>query len=227
MVRVAPERIASRREGRMMAHEILYDELSACVIDLAAGTAMIDPSRRVSLDGVADYVRGRASRGASIRLTFICTHNSRRSHVAQIWAQAAAAHYGIDGVETYSGGTEATAFAAPAIASVHRHGFRVEKDAGRDNPHVLVRYAPEVPALDCWSKVYDDPANPSEGFGAVMVCSSADVACPIVPGADARFVIPYVDPKVSDGTEAEAATYDERTREIGREMLYVFGRAAA
>jgi hypothetical protein len=59
-----------------------------------------------------------------------------------------------------------------------------------------------------------------------MTCSSADKGCPLVYGSDARFSVPYVDPKVSDGTPEEAATYDARLRQIGTEMLYVMGHAA-
>ena len=54
-----------------------------------------------------------------------------------------------------------------------------------------------------------------------MVCNDADQKCPTVPGAIDRFAIPFVDPKVSDGTEAEAATYDERCAQIAREFLWV------
>ncbi len=81
--------------------------------------------------------------------------------------------------------------------------------------------------MACFSKKYGDEPNPREGFGAVMTCSSADRGCPIVYGADARFAIPYVDPKVSDGTDAEAATYDARLEQIGTEMLYLMGQVAA
>ena len=128
---------------------------------------------------------------------------------------------------TFSGGTEATAFAPQAVASMHRHGFRIEKEPGGGNPHYEVRYAPEAPTLDCFSKVYDQPPNPSSDFGAVMVCSSADAGCPVVAGADVRIALPFVDPKESDGTDAEAATYDVRSRDIATEMLFVFRSVAA
>ena len=77
--------------------------------------------------------------------------------------------------------------------------------------------------MACFSKTYTDEANPQQGFGAVMTCSSADRGCPLVHGAVARFATPYVDPKVSDGTDEEAATYDARCRQIGTEMLYLMG----
>jgi len=37
----------------------------------------------------------------------------------------------------------------------------------------------------------------------------------------ARFALPYDDPKQSDGTPTEVKTYDERCRQIAREMLYM------
>ena len=37
----------------------------------------------------------------AIRLNFICTHNSRRSHLSQIWAQTMAAYYNIKNVNDY------------------------------------------------------------------------------------------------------------------------------
>ena len=73
-----------------------------------------------------------------------------------------------------------------------------------------------------FSKVYDAPVNPSEGFVAVMTCTQADEDCPYIPGAALRVALPYDDPKASDGSTAEAATYDERCRQIATEMFYLF-----
>ncbi|MEM9671082.1 MAG: hypothetical protein ACFB15_14955 [Cyclobacteriaceae bacterium] len=58
-------------------------------------------------------------------------------------------------------------------------------------------------------------------FAAVIVCSDADEACPFNPEADARFFFPYEDPKQHDNTPQESKQYDERFRQIAREMLYV------
>ncbi|MCK4776283.1 MAG: protein-tyrosine-phosphatase, partial [Candidatus Krumholzibacteria bacterium] len=62
----------------------------------------------------------------------------------------------------------------------------------------------------------------TEDFCAVMTCSQADKNCPVVVGASMRVAIPYDDPKAFDGTDQEAANYDERCRQISREMLYLF-----
>jgi arsenate reductase (thioredoxin) len=70
-----------------------------------------------------------------------------------------------------------------------------------------------------YSKKFDDRANPQQGFVALMVCSEADAACPLVKGAAVRVSMPYLDPKIYDGSIFEAAKYAERRDDIGRLML--------
>lgn len=183
--------------------------------------------RRAVLDQLATFVRERRAAGEPARLLFICTHNSRRSHMGQLWAATAAAYYGVAGVETFSGGTEATAFNPRAVAALQRAGFAIEADAaGGDNPRYVVRFAEGAPTLEAFSKTWQDEVNPKEGFAAVMTCSQADEACPFVRGSALRVSLPYDDPKAADGTPEEAARYDERARQIAAEMLYLF-RAVA
>jgi arsenate reductase len=204
-----------------------YPELQQYIAaELLPAMEQISPERRAQLEEIAEYVREQRQAGEAVHLVFICTHNSRRSHFGQIWAAAAAAYYGIPSVSTYSGGTEATAFNPRAVAAIQRAGFQVENPGG-NNPRYQVRYAASAPALECWSKTYDDPANPRRSFAAIMTCAEADQACPIVPGADLRSPIPYVDPKEADDTPQETARYDERCRQIGAELFYLFSKAAA
>lgn len=164
--------------------------------------------------------------GGHTEIVFICTHNSRRSHLAQLWAQAAAFQCGLNEVRTYSGGTEVTAFNPRAIAALERAGWHAAPpEAASPNPRRWLS-ATGVPAQPCWSKRYDDPANPASGFVAVMTCTEADGACPIVFGATTRISLPYIDPKLADGTPEEQAVYDARSAAIAAEMLYVMQRAA-
>jgi arsenate reductase len=186
----------------------------------------ITAERRAPLDELAGYIRDEIQAGRLARMIFICTHNSRRSHMSQIWAQTAAAHYGLDGIETYSGGTEATAFNPRAVAALRRAGFEINPTDDNENPVYTVRYGEAGPSMEAFSKVYSDPPNPTSDFCAVMTCSNADEACPYVQGASHRVSITYDDPKDADGTEQEAEVYDERSLEIGREMFYVFCHAA-
>jgi hypothetical protein len=185
----------------------------------------ISAERKTELEGIADFVSAKVEAGVPARLTFICTHNSRRSHLSQIWAQTAAAFYGIPGVETYSGGTEATACNPRTVKALRRAGFSVVNPTPeKGNPRYLVQYAEEAPPLEAFSKVYDQGGNPDSEFAAVMTCSDADHACPMVRGCESRFAVPYIDPKVADDTAAESATYDERSEQIAREMLYLMSQ---
>ncbi|MCR9162967.1 MAG: protein-tyrosine-phosphatase [Nannocystaceae bacterium] len=184
--------------------------------------------RRALLDHIASHVAARLEAGETARLLFICTHNSRRSHMGQLWAAAAAAYFGIDGVETFSGGTEATAFNPRAVAALQRAGFAIEApDTSLDNPEYAVSLGEGMSSQVAYSKRYVDPPNPTEAFVAVMTCSDADEACPFVPGADLRVALPYIDPKVSDGTPDESATYDARSEQIAQEMVYLFSRVSS
>jgi len=186
----------------------------------------IDVERKKLLMQLAQYVRERTSASQLVQLTFLCTHNSRRSHLSQIWAHVAADYYNVEPVRTFSGGTEATAMNPRVVDSLRRTGFEIQIDGGSaENPCYLLSYSDQGATIECFSKVYHESPNPTEHYAAIMTCSSADQACPIVPGCETRLPIRYQDPKVSDGTPQERATYDERSRQICREMLYAMSRA--
>lgn len=214
---------APKSETTAMQTDSLYDPIAEFLQDRAGEFDQISESRREQLEELSAYIARERSAGRPIRLIFVCTHNSRRSHMSQLWAAAAAEAFGIE-VSTYSGGTEDTAFNPRAVAAMKRAGFDIDKTTEGRNPVYHVRMGRYLRPMTCFSKAYHNPPNPDEGFAAVMVCTSADEACPVVPGASGRFAIPFVDPKVSDNTPAEAATYDERCAQIAREMLYVMSK---
>lgn len=184
----------------------------------------ISHERKEILDKLSDYIRNKFSKHEVVKLNFICTHNSRRSHVAQIWAAVAAEFYGISNVETYSGGTEATSFNINAVNSMKRCGVVIIEKHSGTNPIYSVSFGDNDKIIKAFSKVYNDEFNPSENFAAIMVCSEADEACPFVPGVDARFALPYEDPKSYDGTELADLKYDERSRQISTELMYAFSK---
>lgn len=186
----------------------------------------IPAARAATLRELAGHVADRHAAGRPARLTFICTHNSRRSHLAQVWARVAADHFAVSDVETYSGGTEATALAPGVVDALRRSGLLVERAGEGDNPVYRIRYRDDAPPVTAFSKVYDQSPNPADGYCAVMTCAEADAGCPVVPGAAARIALTYEDPKAHDGTPREARMYDARSRQIAREMLYVFARVA-
>lgn len=205
----------------------MHPELHRYIESLLVDIDTLSDERREPLDALARFVIEARAAGRPARLIFICTHNSRRSHMSQLWAATAAAWWGIEGVETYSGGTEASAFNPRAVAAMRRAGFVIEDGASDDNPRYEISFGPEAPVMIAFSKTWDDPGNPSEDFAAIMTCTQADEACPYVRGASLRIAVPFEDPKQADGTPDEAAAYDERARQIAVEMLYLFRSVAA
>lgn len=210
----------------VQSEDVLYTALVHTLESMQPEVDLVPAERKQALDRIAAYVRERRAAGEPVRLTFICTGNSRRSHLGQLWAAAVARHLGLEGIETYSGGTEPSALNPRTIAAIERAGFVVERpEAAGENPHYRVSFARDVPPIESFSKRFDDPVNPRADFVAVMTCSEADQECPLVPGAALRISLPYDDPKVADDTPEEAARYDERSRQIATEMLYLFSRA--
>lgn len=201
----------------------MYQSLEKYIKKIEAEIPGIPEDRREKLHEVAEYIKKSHGEDESAKLTFICTHNSRRSTLSQIWAAVFAHYYGIDQVETFSGGTEATAFNPRAVAAIERAGFVVKNKEG-ENPHYHVYFSDDTEPLECFSKTYDDPFNPQKDFVAVMTCSDADQNCPFIPGASKRISLPYRDPKESDGTPQESDVYDERCRQIAMEMAYVMSQ---
>lgn len=199
----------------------LLESVQQLTETLLAEATLIPEDRKKLLNQLTNYLVQKLAENQPIALNFICTHNSRRSHLGQIWAATAAAYFGLTAITTYSGGTESTAFNPRAVAALERAGFQIE-DPGGENPHYRVHYASNTPPLVCFSKTYDDPVNPQSQFAAIMTCSDADENCPFIPGAELRLPLTYEDPKIADDTPAEAALYDERLRQIGREILYAF-----
>ncbi len=182
---------------------------------------LISDSRKESLRQLSAYIVGKRRLGAPARVTVICTHNSRRSHTAKAWLQIAAHWYGIYNFESYSGGTQATAFHENAVAALTDSGIELIKAENGNNPVYLMRFGATLPGMAMYSKHYEDTPNPMDGFCALIVCDDAEKACPTVIGAEARIVIPYEDPKAFDGTAQATEKYAERNRQIAREMFYV------
>ena len=198
----------------------MYPALKSYISKLESGFHSIPSTRKESLRKVAEYILSKQNNSKTARLNFICTHNSRRSHLAQIWTAVASHHYEAEGIETFSGGTEATAINPRAVAALERAGFRIENPGG-ENPKYQIRFDEDAKPLICFSKTFDDAVNPDKDFAAIMTCSDADDNCPFIPGAEFRKPITYRDPKESDGSDQEKQTYDERCMQIGREMLFM------
>lgn len=180
--------------------------------------------RKEVLQQLIDFIQNKVNHQEDIRLNFICTHNSRRSHLSQIWAQAMAFHFKIKNVYCYSGGTEATAMFPKVAETLTNQGFEIQQLSNEKNPVYAVKFDANQHPIICFSKTFDNPFNPNSGFAAIMTCSSADEGCPFIAGAEKRLPIRYDDPKIYDNTNLMNEKYAERSIEIASEMYYVFSK---
>jgi len=184
----------------------------------------ISKQRKLILQSLANFVQLKTSNCQDIRINFICTHNSRRSHLSQVWAQTLAHYFNINNVFCYSGGTEATALYPMVTKTLQNSGFKIKTISESNNPIYSIKYANNEHPIIGFSKKLNDDFNPKSEFAAIMTCDSANETCPFVSGAEKRIPITYEDPKVFDNTPQQAIKYNERSLQIATEMLYVFSQ---
>ncbi|MCB0400434.1 MAG: protein-tyrosine-phosphatase [Winogradskyella sp.] len=186
--------------------------------------SIISEERKAILQPLIDFVQSKVDKKQIINLNFICTHNSRRSHLSQAWAQAMGSYFGINNLFCYSAGTEATALFPVAAKTLVNSGFEVEMLSEGKNPVYSIKYADNIHPIIGFSKTITSNFNPKSGFAAIMTCSSADQGCPFIAVAEQRIPITYEDPKIADGTPQQAEKYEERSNQIATEMKFVFSQ---
>ena len=199
---------------------MLYQQIENTIAILKLDT--ISNERKLTLQPLIDYIQTKVTENKNANLNFICTHNSRRSHLSQVWAQAAAHFFNIKNVYCYSGGTEATALFPMAAKTLEQAGFKIEVLSEGKNPVYAIKYAENENPTVGFSKTFDHPFNPKSEFAAIMTCSDADANCPFIPGAEKRIPVKYDDPKAFDNTPQQVEKYEERSNQIAAEMMYVF-----
>ncbi len=184
----------------------------------------ISRERKAILEPLIHFIQSKVLEGKTVRMNFICTHNSRRSHLAQVWAQTMAHYFNIKNVFCYSGGTEATALFPMVAETLQNSGFQINKISENDNPIYSIKYAENEHPIVGFSKKIDDKFNPEAKFAAIMTCDSANEACPVISGAEQRISITFEDPKVFDNTDEQTKKYKERSLQIATELFYVFSQ---
>lgn len=205
-----------------MIKTTLYPKIEAVIKGL--DSRIISGERKAVLLPLIDLIRSKVSNHQEIRINFICTHNSRRSHLAQVWAQTLAYHFNIKNVFCYSGGTEATALFPMVAETLQNSGFKIMSISEGNNPIYSIKYADNEHPIIGFSKKLDDDFNPKSEFIAIMTCSQADDGCPFVPGSEKRIPITFEDPKIFDNIPQQAEKYKERSLQIATELFYVFSQ---
>jgi arsenate reductase len=201
---------------------ILFPEIEKTIKQLKIEEITIE--RKEILQPLIDFIQTKVKEQKEIRLNLICTHNSRRSHLSQVWAQTASAYFDVKNVSCYSGGTEATALFPMAAKTLENQGFQIKTISETNNPIYAIKYAKNAHPIIGFSKKYDDDFNPQSEFAAIMTCSQADGGCPFIAGAEKRIPITFEDPKAFDNTPLQAEKYQERSLQIAAEMFYVFSQ---
>ena len=187
----------------------------------------ISNERKDALAFLARTIVHQMKQKGEANVTFVCTHNSRRSQLAQLWLYTATHYFDLNQIQAYSSGTEATAFNPRMVKAVREFGFILEdtgNERGDGNPEYKLKLSSKSQkGIPMFSKKLSHPFNPQDLFIAVMVCTDADENCPYVPGTVARISLPYEDPKAYDNTPNESIAYKKKVREIGREIIYMTG----
>lgn len=184
----------------------------------------ITTQRKETLKPLIAFIQNEVDANQEIRLNFICTHNSRRSHLAQVWAQTLAHYFKIKNVFCYSGGTVSTALFPMVAETLKNSGFEIHKMSEGDNPIYTIKYSENEHPVIGFSKGLDDNFNPKSKFAAIMTCSRADKSCPHIAGAEKRIPVTYDDPKAFDNTPQQAEKYSQRSLQIATELFYVFAQ---
>ncbi len=209
----------------IVTQSILFQEIESLIKNLKPET--ISEERKAVLQPLTEFIQSKVSNHQEIRINFICTHNSRRSHLSQVWAQTLAYHFKIKNIFCYSGGTESTALFPMVAETLQNSGFKIKTLSEGNNPIYSIKYSKNEHPIIGFSKKLDDDFNPKTEFTAIMTCSQAGGGCPFIAGAEKRIPITFNDPKAFDNTPQQAEKYSERSLQIATELFYVFSQISS
>jgi len=150
-------------------------------------------------------------------LLFVCTHNSRRSQFAEIWAKTIAFIYNKK-INIFSAGITEENFNWRAINVLQKIGFSITNDS-----KYHVEFSKNHKPIKMYSKTIDH-INSENPLIAVMICAEANADCPNVNTAIKKRLLSYLDPKKWDNTKLEKIKYLETCTMIATEISYLFSK---
>jgi arsenate reductase (thioredoxin) len=121
------------------------------------------------------------------RVLFVCTHNSARSQMAEVFLNALAG----DRYEAYSAGTSPTGLNPYAIKAMQEAGIDISGHRSKGVEEFL-------------GQTFDH---------VVTVCDSAKEVCPFFPGGATRTHKGFTDPSSCEGLEEEIMDCVRRIRD--------------
>ena len=199
-------------------------KLTTYIQKVILGIDKVPDKRKKLLLDIAGYIKKSYFNESIANIVFICTHNSRRSQLAQCWSITSCQYYKLENIKFFSGGMEITSFNLNALNALKRSGFIIDQKGQKEHVYLL-KTSKNSGGQKFFSKMYDYKSNPKKKFLAIMTCSDADKKCPVVRGADKRTFLPYQDPRISDGSDLEKSAYDQSCYIIAQEMFYIMKKA--
>ncbi len=190
--------------------------------DAAAKNIQISSERKALLHKIAIKIAEKHHSSKKVNLNFICTHNSRRSQLAQVWSFFAIDYFKLKNIDVFSGGTAVTAFYRNTVKTLQNTGFHFDiEDFSHQNPTYRISFKESKKSILGFSKLFDNTHN-KKPYIAITTCNHADENCPFIPDALHRFHLPFVDPKFSDKTATAENIYQKTNKQVAKEMYVIF-----
>jgi len=182
----------------------------------------IKKERKTKLAVLAAQIKQLKRELSPVEIMVVCTHNSRRSHMGELWLRVGIDYYGLSNLRIHSAGTERSAINIRTIRSFQAIGLLVEKSMNKEeNPNYKINWRTDEKSYTGYSKEIGSEELPTNGIVSILVCEDAAENCPFIVGSKLRINLPYEDPKRYDDTLEERTKYLERNLEIGSEMFYL------
>lgn len=190
----------------------MSDIVTSLFTKILPDVSQIKESRLKILDHIARQLVNVIQQDDEANVVFVCTHNSRRSQIAQVCLQLFLQELNIKNIGVFSCGTEKTHIPPQIFALFKRQGLEV-RESKNDSIEVFNQ-------IVLFSKTYEDDSLPKRSI-AIMVCDSASETCPFVPSFNQRISLEFRDPKQADGSPEEEKSYNKAWIKIATEMAYL------
>tara|TARA_Y100001949_G_C15986510_1_gene330879 strand:+ start:2001 stop:2567 length:567 start_codon:yes stop_codon:yes gene_type:complete len=164
--------------------------------------------RKKRLDNIASVINENLNKTRSI--VFLCTHNSRRSQICEVWGKVFAEIYRKK-ININSAGAFKTVVHSQVYESIVKCGLVVDnkKEIFFDKKKFKLN-----------SKTIDSLTM--KNFIAVMTCSNAEKSCPNDPRSIRNIKMFFNDPRIYDETDKMSREYLNTTIYIAEELNYIF-----
>tara|TARA_B100001758_G_scaffold60411_1_gene50141 strand:+ start:897 stop:1508 length:612 start_codon:yes stop_codon:yes gene_type:complete len=182
--------------------------------------SLISNDRKKILDDISSKINGYVQNDKELNLLFVCTHNSRRSQFAQVWAHLAINYFGLLNIHSFSCGSEQTIIHENTIIALESFGFRVQREKSNKTNF----YFSDNLCIECFSKTFLHNSLPNNQIISLMTCDDADKNCPFIAGSLSRISLPYNDPKIYDDSSECTVEYKNTSNHIAQEIFYIFSK---